>query len=234
MRRQRVDRTTTPATRRWMRAREPDIRRQLRAGAWFRCLEDNVSDSAGLDNALELMVRRGYSAEAGLLTLVPPAFEQDARVASAARAWLESAALEYEPWDGPAALVFGDGRVVGAKLDRNGLRPLRYTRTADGWLVAGSEAGITDFEDRQIAGRQRLGPGEILIVDLASGAMFRNGEVPARIASDPDALPASVAIRAIRAGNPVRLSSLGEDGRGEDEGPGVSDPRRIAVVIGRE
>src|SRR5258708_34954123 len=167
-----------------------------------------------------------------MLTVVPPAFEPDPRVAPAGRAGLESGALEYDPWDGPAALVFGDGRVVGAKLDRNGLRPLRYTRTADGWLVAGSEVGITDFEDRQIVERQRLGPGEMLVVDLASGEMFRNSELLTRIASDPGALPASVAIGAIRAGKPVRLSSLGKDERGEDESPGVSDPRRIAVAMG--
>ena len=78
-----------------------------------------------------------------------------------------------EPWDGPAALIFTDGCTVGAKLDRNGLRPLRYTLTADGLLVVGSEVGIADLHGKEIAERQRLGPGEVLLLNPASGEFVR-------------------------------------------------------------
>src|SRR5215471_3927655 len=167
---------TITGNRRWMQARESELRRQLKAGDWFRGLEENVSDSASLDNALELLVQQGHSIDAGILTLVPPAFEADSP--------LEPAAMNYEPWDGPAALVFSDGRVVGAKLDRNGLRPLRYQQTCDGWLVAGSEVGIADFDGKEIIERQRLGPGEMLIADMETGTVLRNSELLRRIASE--------------------------------------------------
>jgi len=85
---------------------------------------------------------------------------------------IDRASRDYEPWDGPAALVFSDGLMLGAKLDRNGLRPMRYTRTSTGWLVAGSETGLADFDEKHIIDRQRLGPGEALLVDLASGKVF--------------------------------------------------------------
>jgi glutamate synthase (ferredoxin) len=90
----------------------------------------------------------------------------------------EPAACEYEPWDGPAALVFSDGRLLGAKLDRNGLRPMRYVRTCTGWLIAGSETGLADFHEQEIIERGRLGPGAALLVILESGSVFPPGTVP--------------------------------------------------------
>ena len=92
--------------------------------------------------------------------------------------FLQAHAREQEPWDGPAALIFTDGFTVGAKLDRNGLRPLRYTLTSDGLLVAGSEVGIADLHDKQVIERQRLGPGEMLVADPAKGKFLRPGSVP--------------------------------------------------------
>jgi glutamate synthase (NADPH/NADH) large chain/glutamate synthase (ferredoxin) len=173
---------TIVGNRRWTRAREQSFRRALNAGEWFHSLEEHVSDSASLDNALENMVRQGMSPEAALLTLVPPAVVGNRRLEPQVRHYLENMAADHEPWDGPAALVYSDGRVVGAKLDRNGLRPLRYTRTSDGWVVAGSEAGIVDFDNHRVVERGRLGPGEALIVDLKSGSMIRNLELLSRIA----------------------------------------------------
>src|SRR5438477_8439001 len=167
---------TIVGNRRWMAAREADIRRDLQAGDWFQALEKNVSDSASLDNALELMMHQGYSVEAGLTALVPPVISGACRVSPQMASYVELASWQSEPWDGPAALVFSDGRVVGAKLDRNGLRPLRYTQTSDGWLMAGSEAGLADFDDDKIIERQRLGPGEMLLVDLHAGTVLKNGE----------------------------------------------------------
>ena len=175
---------TIVGNRRWMYTRERSIRINFHAGDWFSCLEENVSDSASLDNAMEVLVRQGHSPEGALLALVPPAFEADRRIEPQVQQHLEAVGADYEPWDGPAALVFSDGHVVGAKLDRNGLRPLRYARTSDGWIVAGSEAGIVDFENEKIVERQRLGPGEMLMVDLSSGAVIPNRELLRRISSE--------------------------------------------------
>ena len=206
---------TITGNRRWMHAREPEIRGRLKAGEWFRALENNVSDSASLDNALEILVQQGSGIEASLLTLVPPAFETDSQLDPQVRNYLESAALNYEPWDGPAALIFSDGPTLGAKLDRNGLRPLRWQQTADGWLVAGSEVGIADFSGKEVIARQRLGPGEMLVVDLETGTMFRNSDLLRRIASHrhekssdrPQRLPAVSSYKAIPTPEPKRLAA---------------------------
>jgi len=149
---------TILSNRRWLRAKERSIRAQLTVGSWFRLLEENVSDSASFDNAVELRMLQGLSPEAAMLSMVPPAFENDPFFSRDVRAALSSLSQESEPWDGPAALVFSDGQCVGAKLDRNGLRPMRYTLTHDGLLIAGSETGLIDFDESRIAERQRLGP----------------------------------------------------------------------------
>jgi glutamate synthase (ferredoxin) len=168
---------TLAGNRRWMRAREPALRRKLGAGDWLAVLEENVSDSASFDNAYEILLRLGYSPGTAMLRMVPPAWENDSGLLPTVRAYLEKQAHEQEPWDGPAALVFSDGRWVGAKLDRNGLRPLRYAVTADGLVVAGSEAGLADFRGRHVAERGRLGPGEMLLVDTAAGELVRWREI---------------------------------------------------------
>jgi glutamate synthase (NADPH/NADH) large chain len=124
---------TIVSNRRWLRAKAAEIRASLDVGSWFELLEDNVSDSASLDNAFELKLLEGFSVEEALLTLVPPAFENDPLFSRDVRSTLAALSLQSEPWDGPAALVFSDGDFVGCKLDRNGLRPLRYTH-ADGCL----------------------------------------------------------------------------------------------------
>jgi len=168
---------TIGANRRWMRAREESVRRELRLPAWFHALEEGMSDSASFDNALELQLQRGQSLAAAMLCMVPPAWETDRRMSQRLREYLESEARVQEPWDGPAALVFCDGRMVGAKLDRNGLRPLRYTLTANGLVIAGSEAGLADLDGDEVIERQRLGPGEMLLVDPAASTIYRGGEV---------------------------------------------------------
>ncbi|HEY6248739.1 MAG TPA: glutamate synthase large subunit [Candidatus Angelobacter sp.] len=206
---------TITGNRRWMHARESELRCRFTAGDWFHALEENVSDSASLDNALEILAQQGRSVEAAMLTLVPPAFEADTQLEPQVRNYLESAAMNYEPWDGPAALVFSDGRVLGAKLDRNGLRPLRYQQTADGWLVAGSEAGIADLDGKEIIERQRLGPGEMLVVDLETGTVFRNDELLRRIAAQsgrknferPSRLPSGTLSKAMPTPEPKKLAA---------------------------
>ncbi len=168
---------TVGGNRRWLRARESAVRQKLKTGDWFRVLEEAVSDSASFDNGFEILLHQGYSLPAAMLRMVPPAWESDKQLSPELRSFLEAQAREQEPWDGPAALVFSDGRLVGAKLDRNGLRPLRYTLTSDGLLLVGSEVGLTDLRGKEVVERQRLGPGEMLLVDPVAGAIFRRNDL---------------------------------------------------------
>src|SRR5580704_10544258 len=164
---------TISANRRWMHAREPALWEQFGADDCFHALEEKVSDSASLDNAVELLLRQGFTLAEALLRLVPPAWESDRQMPEKLRAFLSRSARDQEPWDGPAALVFSDGRMVSAKLDRNGLRPMRYILTSDGLLVCGSEVGLTDLRGKKVIERNRLGPGEILVFDSGDGRIFR-------------------------------------------------------------
>ncbi len=178
---------TISSNRRWFQARGARLRRELQLPDHAHLLQPGMSDSASFDNALEALVRNGSSIAESALRLVPPAWEHDERLDPEIREFLADSALHQEPWDGPAALIFTDGQVVGAKLDRNGLRPLRYTLTSDGLLIVGSEVGITYLSDKQVIERQRLGPGEMLIADPCSGTLFRPNEVvgliPAHVGS---------------------------------------------------
>ncbi|MGH9501819.1 MAG: glutamate synthase large subunit [Terriglobales bacterium] len=164
---------TISGNRRWLRARAPALRHELGLSDQVRLLEERVSDSASFDNGFELFLRRDYRAAEAMLSMVPPAWERSPEAAPELRNFLEEQAREQEPWDGPAALIFTDGCTIGAKLDRNGLRPLRYTLTSDGLLVVGSEVGIADLKGKEIAERQRLGPGEVLLLNTGSGEFVR-------------------------------------------------------------
>ena len=122
------------------------------------------SDSANLDATLELMVRSGRSITDSLITLVPEAFrnQPDLDRRPDVTAMYEFNAGIQEPWDGPALLVFADGKRVGATLDRNGLRPARWCTTSDGFVIMGSETGVVDLEGKTIVQKGRLGPGQML------------------------------------------------------------------------
>src|ERR1700730_13903589 len=212
---------TIVSNRRWMRAKQREQRAALKVGAWFRALEPNVSDSASFDNAFELKLLEGLCAEEAMLGLVPPAFEKDPVLSRDVRAALTAVSRHSEPWDGPAALVFSDGQLVGAKLDRNGLRPLRYTLTHDGLLVAGSETGLIDFDESPIAERQRLGPGEMILADPASGLFLRWRDILKRLASRKDPLPTTTRLVRATAEIPVLPA----------ESP-IPHPKRIAAAAG--
>jgi glutamate synthase domain-containing protein 2/glutamate synthase domain-containing protein 1/glutamate synthase domain-containing protein 3 len=173
---------TIVSNRRWLRAKEREIRSRLTVGPWFPILEKNVSDSASFDNGLELRLLEGLSSEEAMLSMVPPAFEKDPLLSRDVRGALSSLSQQNEPWDGPAALVFSDGDFVGAKLDRNGLRPMRYTLTHDGLLIAGSETGLVDLEESRIAERQRLGPGEMILANPSTGLFLRWRDILKRLA----------------------------------------------------
>src|SRR5580700_3911730 len=186
---------TIVSSRRWTRAKERELLSRLRVDEWFHALEDGVSDSASFDNAFELKLLEGYSPDEAMLSLVPPAFEKDPHLSRDVRGALRAVSQEGAPWDGPAALVFSGGNYVGAKLDRNGLRPLRYTVTHDGLIMAGSETGLIDLEESRIAERQKLGPGEMILVHPEKGVFLRWREILKRLASrhhENSASPAQV------------------------------------------
>ncbi len=132
------------------------------------------SDSASLDNALELLVRAGRSPAHAVMMLVPQAWEQFPDADRAIRAFYEYHQCLIEPWDGPAALAYSDGRMVAVSLDRNGLRPCRYKIRADGLVVAGSEVGIADLDPRDVVETGKLGPGGVLVVDTVGRRVVRN------------------------------------------------------------
>ena len=225
---------TIGANRRWQRARQADLRREFEAGDWLRPLEEGVSDSASFDNALEILLQRGYSLAAAILRMVPPAWESDPKLSPRLRRYLEIQAREQEPWDGPAAMVFGDGRMVGVKLDRNGLRPMRYTLTADGLLIAGSEVGLADFQGVEIAERGRLGPGDMLLVDPAAGKIYRNDDLAELLNFGDHPLPEAPFIR-LEPGQAVSSDHRPSSGSGSTSDP-VPDPmndrKRVAAALG--
>jgi glutamate synthase (ferredoxin) len=169
---------TISGNRRWVRARETEIRQQLGLADDCLLLEPGMSDSASFDNALEVALQQGHRVAEAVSRLVPPAWEHDEHLGAGLRNFLSACARDQEPWDGPAALIFSDGKNVGAKLDRNGLRPMRYTLTSDGLLIVGSEVGITDLHGKQVIERRRLGPGEMLLADPVNGIFFRPGDIP--------------------------------------------------------
>ncbi|MBV2352719.1 glutamate synthase large subunit [Synechococcus sp. HK05] len=171
----------------WARASEADL-----DAVWGEAASDlkpvvnpAFSDSANLDATLELLVRSGRPITESLLTLVPEAFRDQPELADKPeiQAFYEYSACTQEPWDGPALLVFADGRSVGATLDRNGLRPARYCITNDGFVVMGSETGVVELEESRIIEKGRLGPGQMLAVDLENGRLLHNWEVKQEIAS---------------------------------------------------
>jgi glutamate synthase (ferredoxin) len=209
---------TVISNRRWLRAREREVRKRIGVGKWFRLLEENVSDSASFDNALELKLLEGKSVEAAMLALVPPAFSQDPFISPDVRAALEALSREGEPWDGPAALVFSDGLSVGVKLDRNGLRPMRYTVTHDGLVIAGSETGLLDLEESRVAERHRLGPGEILLAAPHSGSLLRWRELLKSVTAE-------IPRKALTRSSVLRLDD-------STERPTILHPKRVASAAG--
>jgi glutamate synthase domain-containing protein 2/glutamate synthase domain-containing protein 1/glutamate synthase domain-containing protein 3 len=172
---------TITGNRAWMRAREAEIEPELRGAMWR-----DGSDSASLDNALELLVHRGWEVSEAVMSLVPDAWEGRGDLAAPVRDFYRYQSIRFEPWDGPAALAFTDGNVVGAALDRNGLRPLRWQRTRQGVVAAASEAGVVTMAPEDVVERGRLGPGQMLLVDTRDGALLRDADAKERAAARHD------------------------------------------------
>src|SRR6266568_3055239 len=168
-----------------MRAREPTIASPVwgeRVDRLKPVIWADGSDSASLDEALELLVRSGRDPVHALMMLVPEAHEGAVEMEPALRGFYEFHECLVEPWDGPAALAFSDGVFVGSALDRNGLRPCRYKITRDGLVVAGSESGLVDLNAADVVESGRLGPGELLVVDTRRKAILRNGDAKREVA----------------------------------------------------
>ncbi|MFS8664980.1 MAG: glutamate synthase subunit alpha, partial [Limnochordales bacterium] len=168
----------------WMAAREAALEGAALGDVDLRpVLEPGGSDSGKLDNALELLTLAGRDVRHALMMLVPEAWEGVRGKDEARRDFFRYHSCLMEPWDGPAAIVFADGRWVGAALDRNGLRPMRYGLTEDGLVIAGSEVGIADVDPAQVVERGRLGPGQMLAVDVETGRFLRDDEIKAEFSA---------------------------------------------------
>ena len=176
---------TLQGNRNWMRAREPELHSSLWDGQIEELkpiVQEGGSDSASLDNVLEAVVLAGRDPLQALMMLIPEAWENMPNMPRLRKDFYEYHACISEPWDGPAGIAFSDGVIVGATLDRNGLRPARYQITADGLVVMGSEVGMVPLEDERIVQKGRLGPGQIIAVDTARGLLLTNDEIKDEVA----------------------------------------------------
>jgi len=179
---------TIRGNRNLMRARE----RSTAHGVWGErfaelrpLVQRNLSDSASFDNTLQLLTLGGRSPLHACMMMMPMAWEKDPSLSPETRAFFRYHACMLEPWDGPAAIVFTDGRVLGAALDRNGLRPARYKIFDDGYVMLASEAGLVfDFPGKVVAAG-RLGPGKMLAIDFRAQKILHDGEIKASVTSDP-------------------------------------------------
>jgi glutamate synthase (NADPH/NADH) large chain/glutamate synthase (ferredoxin) len=173
---------TVPGNRIWTRAREAELQSPLFGDAIKKLrpiIQPGGSDSAALDNALELLVMGGRDLLHAMLMLVPAAWQGDASTPQEVKEFYEYHQTLNESWDGPAALVFSDGRTIGACLDRNGLRPSRYKITDDGLFCLGSETGLLTIDDAKVVEKGRLAPGEMIAIDTVKGTLLKNDEIKA-------------------------------------------------------
>jgi glutamate synthase domain-containing protein 2/glutamate synthase domain-containing protein 1/glutamate synthase domain-containing protein 3 len=177
---------TVRGNRNWLASRTSDFEHEFWANEEHllkRLLDVNTSDSASLDQALELLVLSGRSLTHAMAMLVPSAYGIDPTTSAELKAFYEFHECFSEPWDGPAALVFTDGARVAASLDRNGLRPSRWKLTEDGVFALGSEVGIIHLDDAKVIRKGRLAPGEMLEVDTSKGTLRFNEEIKAELAA---------------------------------------------------
>lgn len=147
-------------------------------------LQPGMSDSASLDNVFEFLVQSGLSLPHAMSILIPESFNDKNPIPEDLKAFFEYHSILMEPWDGPAALLFSDGRYAGGMLDRNGLRPARYTITKNDTIVVASEVGVMDFNPADITAKGRLQPGKILLIDTQEGRIYYDGEIKDHLAHE--------------------------------------------------
>jgi glutamate synthase (NADPH/NADH) large chain len=147
-------------------------------------IEDGQSDTACFDNCLELLVAGGYSLPHAMMMLIPEPWAGNSLMSEERKAFYEYHAALMEPWDGPAAVAFTDGKIIGATLDRNGLRPARYLLTEDGDLMMASEMGVLKFPEEKIIKKWRLEPGKMLLIDLDEGKLIEDDEIKQLLSSE--------------------------------------------------
>ena len=171
----------------WMKAREALCRSEALGDDLKKVLpvtRDGLSDSATFDNVLEFLVMNGRSLPHAILMMIPEPWQNHESMSPERRAFYEYHSSLMEPWDGPASIAFTDGTVIGAVLDRNGLRPSRYYVTRDGMVVMASEVGVLDIPADQILMKERLHPGRIFLVDTAKGRIVDDEEIKAQLAAE--------------------------------------------------
>ncbi len=175
---------TIRGNRGWMKARESVLSSEALGDIKeiSPIVEEGMSDSASLDNVFEFLTMSGLSLPQAIAILVPESFNDKNPISEDLKAFYEYHSILMEPWDGPAALLFSDGRYAGGMLDRNGLRPSRYTITKGGVMVVASEVGVMDFEPGDIVSKGRLQPGKILLIDTQEGKIYYDGEIKEQLA----------------------------------------------------
>ena len=177
---------TIRGNRGWMRARESVLSSEALGDIKHisPIIQEGMSDSASLDNVLEFFVMSGLSLPHAMSVLVPESFNDKNPISEDLKAFYEYHSILMEPWDGPAALLFSDGRFAGGMLDRNGLRPARYTITKNDTIIVASEVGVMDFDPTEVAEKGRLQPGKILLIDTLEGKIYYDGEIKQQLAGE--------------------------------------------------
>ncbi len=175
---------TIRGNRGWMKARESVLNSEALGDIkdLRPIVQEGMSDSASLDNVFEFLMMSGLSLPQAMAILVPESFNDKNPISEDLKAFYEYHSILMEPWDGPAALLFSDGRYAGGMLDRNGLRPSRYTITKQGMMVVASEVGVMDFEPGDVVSKGRLQPGKILLIDTQEGKIYYDGEIKEQLA----------------------------------------------------
>ena len=175
---------TIRGNRGWMKARESVLSSETLGDIkdLRPIVQEGMSDSASLDNVFEFLMMSGLSLPQAMAILVPESFNDKNPISEDLKAFYEYHSILMEPWDGPAALLFSDGRYAGGMLDRNGLRPSRYTITRQGMMVVASEVGVMDFEPGDVVSKGRLQPGKILLIDTQEGKIYYDCEIKEQLA----------------------------------------------------
>ena len=215
---------TIRGNRGWMKARESVLNSEALGDIkdLRPIVQEGMSDSASLDNVFEFLMMSGLSLPQAMAILVPESFNDKNPISEDLKAFYEYHSILMEPWDGPAALLFSDGRYAGGMLDRNGLRPSRYTITKQGMMVVASEVGVMDFELGDVVSKGRLQPGKILLIDTQEGKIYYDGEIKEQLAK---AHPYREWLQT----NRIQLEKL-KSGRHVENG--VSDLERKLIAFG--